>query len=174
MLHLHIQIPIQSMRISSNSMNSVFCFIETLKLVHYNGSIQEYIWKLRFQSVTVNYKFEIQFNSIQIDAISCLRSNSMSFLSIHSRYKSPKQRYLEKTPYEKWLFVRNINVFMLGVVGCEVVEPNYKPNLKTLIPMYMQVNYFVLLAYTCYYYWDKPFFPLVGSAASGEFDFLID
>lgn len=58
---------------------------------------------------------------------------------------------------------------MLSVVGCEVVEPNYKPNLKTLIPMYMQANYFILLAYTCYYYWDKPFFALIGSAASGIF-----
>lgn len=57
-----------------------------------------------------------------------------------------------ETPIAKWESVRRFNSFLLKYVGCEIFEDGYKIHFETWIPMYIALNYFLLLLYTLYYY----------------------
>lgn len=67
-----------------------------------------------------------------------------------------KEEYLAKSPLEKWLFVREINLFSMNMIGVGFMDVNYKLQWKTWIPIYLLVNYYSLMFYTCYYYWNEP------------------
>lgn len=71
--------------------------------------------------------------------------------------KEFKAEYLAKSPLEKWLFIRKINIFLLQFIGAQFMEANYKLHFKTLIPLYLMLNYLSLLIYTLFYYRHTPF-----------------
>lgn len=85
----------------------------------------------------------------------------------HFRFSNLKKEYLGKSPHEKWFFVRKINSLMLIVFGCEFMEANYKPSIRSLTPVYLIANYFGLLVYTLYYYRNDPFRALEPTPAAG-------
>lgn len=42
------------------------------------------------------------------------------------KYKTLKSEYLNRSPNGKWLFVRNIGIFILKLIGVPVVDPNFE------------------------------------------------
>lgn len=78
-----------------------------------------------------------------------------------------KQKYLAKSPLTKWIYVRQLNVFLMKLVGVEFMESNYEFNWKTWIPMYLGVNFFGLMVYTGYYYSNQPFRALQPTVITG-------
>lgn len=85
------------------------------------------------------------------------------------RFSKQKKEYLAKSPHDKWFFVRNINTFMLTLFGCEFMEANYKFSIRSMTVVYLMVNYFGLLIYTLYYYWNDPYRALESTPASGVY-----
>lgn len=84
-----------------------------------------------------------------------------------SKFEHLKEEYLGRSPLEKWLYVRQLNIFLLKLVGVQFMEANYKFHWKTWIPMYLGLNYFTLSIYTGYYYWGEPFKALQSTTMSG-------
>lgn len=82
-------------------------------------------------------------------------------------FNGSKEKYLSENPLEKWLYVRRFNVFLMKLIGVEFMEPDYKFNWKTLIPMYLGLNFFCLMLYTCYYFRDEPYKALQPTAVTG-------
>lgn len=90
-----------------------------------------------------------------------IENNTMSainnFKKLFFNNKEFKAEYLAKSPLDKWLFIRKINIFLLQLVGAQLMEADYKLNFKTLIPLYLMLNYLSLLTYTLFYYRHTPF-----------------
>lgn len=78
-----------------------------------------------------------------------------------------KQKYLNKSPLDKWLLIRHFNIFLLKSLGVQFMETNYKLHFKSWIPMYLGANYFSLLLYTLYYYRKSPYKVLQGTPMCG-------
>lgn len=74
---------------------------------------------------------------------------------------------MEKTPYEKWNFVRQFNVKVIKLIGVAVVEHDFKVTLRTLIPIYIELNFLCLLTYTLIHYRNEPFKALVATPPIG-------
>lgn len=89
------------------------------------------------------------------------------FFSILFRLKRFKQTYMEKNPYEKCYFVRDIHAYLVNLVGLHVVDVNYKMSIKSFISIYVEVNYLSLLVYTVIYYRNEPFKALIATPAAG-------
>lgn len=89
------------------------------------------------------------------------------FLNLFCRLFNLKDEYLAKSPYKKWLFVRNGLAFVLSTCGCNALDPHYKTSFRALINVYVFLNYFGLLIYTLYYYRDDPFRALQATAPIG-------
>lgn len=68
------------------------------------------------------------------------------------RYKNLKEDYLAKSPRGKWWVIRQSHCFMTKVIGCQVMQADFKLNINTLVPLYVQVNFYLLVLYTWYYY----------------------
>lgn len=83
------------------------------------------------------------------------------------RLKKAKQKYMTLNPYEKWYFLRKIHTHMVKLVGCEVMEEDFKINVNTLIPIYVEVNYLTLLTYTLIYYRNDLFHALIATPSVG-------
>lgn len=66
--------------------------------------------------------------------------------------KERKRRFSKKSPYQKFIFVRDCNNMLLSVVGCNFMHPKYRKSVLTLIPATLIVDYFALMFYTIYYY----------------------
>lgn len=71
------------------------------------------------------------------------------------------------SPYEKWYFLRKIHTHMVKLVGCEVMESDFKISLNTMIPIYVEVNYVTLLTYTLAYYRHNLFHALMATPSAG-------
>lgn len=82
-------------------------------------------------------------------------------------FKTIKQNYMRKSPYEKWYFIRNIHATLVKLVGVDVMNDNFKVNIRTLIPIYVEVNYLCLLTYTLIYYRNEPFKALIATPSMG-------
>lgn len=87
--------------------------------------------------------------------------------SIQFRLKTIKQTYMEKNPYDKCQFVYNFHANLVNLVGLHVVDRDYKMNARTLIPIYVEVNYLSLLIYTLIHYRNEPFMALIATPAAG-------
>lgn len=74
---------------------------------------------------------------------------------------------MEKSPYDKCRFVYDIHASLVNLVGLHVVDKNYKMNVRTLIPIYVEVNYLSLLIYTLIHYKNEPFKALIATPAAG-------
>lgn len=70
-------------------------------------------------------------------------------------------------PYEKWYFLRKIHTHMVKLVGCEVMESDFKISINTMIPIYVEVNYVTLLIYTLAYYRHDLFHALIATPSAG-------
>lgn len=70
-------------------------------------------------------------------------------------------------PYEKWYFLRDIHAHMVKLVGCETMESDYRISIRTLIPIYVEVNYVTLLTYTLIYYRHDLFHALIATPSAG-------
>lgn len=78
-----------------------------------------------------------------------------------------KQTFLLKNPREKWLYVRNVNIFFMKFTGIDFMTTNFKLNILSYIPFYIFINYTSLLIYTLYYYRHKPLRALQATPAAG-------
>lgn len=82
-------------------------------------------------------------------------------------FESLKKKFLAKDPLEKWNYVRNINSFLLKVIGCDFLNGNYTYTLNTLLPVFLFVDYFCLMLYTLYYYRNEPLKALESTPMAG-------
>lgn len=67
-----------------------------------------------------------------------------------------KQKFMLKTPREKWELVRDINASSLQFVGCEMMLKDYKLSWRSVIPGYLGLNYVISMLYALYYYRSNP------------------
>lgn len=74
---------------------------------------------------------------------------------------------MRKSPYEKWNFVYRFHISMVKLIGVAVVEDDYKVNVKTFIPIYVEVNFLCLLTYTLIHYRNEPFNALIATPSIG-------
>lgn len=74
---------------------------------------------------------------------------------------------MEKNPYDKCQFVLDIHTTLVNIVGLHVVDKAYKMNVRTLIPIYVEVNYLSLLIYTLIHYRNEPFKALIATPSAG-------
>lgn len=81
--------------------------------------------------------------------------------------KINKKNYMKKTPYEKWYFVRHIHMMLVKLIGVDVMNDNYEVNIKTLIPILVEVNFLCLLTYTLIHYRNEPFKALIATPPIG-------
>lgn len=88
---------------------------------------------------------------------------------IFYRLKSIKLTYSSKSPLEKWYSVRQLNYYLLKVVGVHFMDPNYKVDITTLVPIYIAFNYYALMIYTCCYYRHNLYRALISTPALGTF-----
>lgn len=79
-----------------------------------------------------------------------------------------KQKILKKSPLEKYLMVRRLNMFLLRLIGVDIMDEGYKFRFETWIPMYLVLNYFSLMFYTLYYYRNEPFRAIQSTPTSGQ------
>lgn len=88
---------------------------------------------------------------------------------IYNKLKNIKHNFSSQSPLEKWKFFRQIHFILLRLIGLEFMDENYKMNIKTLIPIYLEVKYYVLLIYTLYHYRNEPFKALISTLFVGIF-----
>lgn len=102
---------------------------------------------------SISYQFSFVFESHAI-----LKSSKMIEIirNITRKYKWLKVNYLRKTPREKWIFLRNIGVFLTRITGVAVLDPNYKIRWYSYIPITLFVDLFASLIYTLWYFADDP------------------
>lgn len=86
---------------------------------------------------------------------------------ILDKFERSKIEYLAKSPLDKWRFIHQINLYLLNMVGAGFMDVNYKIQWKTWIPMYLGLNYFSLMFYTCYYYYHEPVKALQSTVITG-------
>lgn len=75
---------------------------------------------------------------------------------ILGKYTKFKENFLLKSPYEKWLLIRNSSTFLLQFIGCNVMDPNFKRNIVTVVPALLALGYAISMFYTLFYYRDQP------------------
>lgn len=78
-----------------------------------------------------------------------------------------KSVYLAKSPIEKWQYVHKINTFLLKMFGVEYTNAKYKPNFTSMLPISIQLDYWILLCYTVFYYRNEPVIALVPTPSVG-------
>lgn len=88
---------------------------------------------------------------------------------INFRFTKVKRNYLAKNPLEKCDLIYRIHAFLFKFLGVHIVVANFKPNINTLIPIYLVVNYFTLLIYTWYHYRNEFFNILITTPFFGVF-----
>lgn len=72
-----------------------------------------------------------------------------------------------KNPRGKWLAYRRINIIIMKIIGSHFMEPGFKLQLISWIPLGLVLNYSILLIYTLYYYRNEPFKALQATPAAG-------
>lgn len=70
-------------------------------------------------------------------------------------YKSIKNEYLSRSPRGKWLFVRNIGIFALKLMGNPILDPNYRVYWYSFAGILVVSNIFLSHLYTWWYYSDS-------------------
>lgn len=88
--------------------------------------------------------------------------------AIFNIFSSFKQKFSNKSPHEKFLLVKSVNAFLLQFIGVDVMQDDFKIRFETWIPAYLCVNYFSLMFYSIYYYWDDPFRAIQSTPNSGQ------
>lgn len=71
------------------------------------------------------------------------------------------------SPMEKWQCIHKINQFLLKMFGVDYTNAMYKSNFNTLLPLFIQFDYWILLCYTLFYYRNEPLVALVPTPSVG-------
>lgn len=82
-------------------------------------------------------------------------------------YKSMKTDYLNRSPKGKWLFVRNVGIFVLTLTGVPFLDPNFKIWWYSYAAGVAAADIALSCCYTVWYYADTPikailFTPILG------------
>lgn len=80
-----------------------------------------------------------------------------------------KKAYSAMNPLEKWEFFRQIHCKLLQVVGVHFMDDKYKIHINTIFPIYLQLNYYILMVYTLFFYRNDLFHALISTTALGFF-----
>lgn len=72
------------------------------------------------------------------------------------KYKSVKQTYLNKSPRQKWLLIRDVGLIFLNVTGVPILDPKFRPNWFSYFPGILSCDYIFLMIYTVFYYSHDP------------------
>lgn len=89
--------------------------------------------------------------------------------NIKFRLKNMKRNLLAMNPHEKWKLFRRIHLIILKKIGTGFMDESYKVNVKTIIPIFLEVSHYILLIYTLYHYRNKPFNALISTTYLGIF-----
>ena len=66
--------------------------------------------------------------------------------------KNLKTEFLAKTPHQKWITVRQFNMFLLKLTGTHIMLPDWEKSMRLLIPAWLETNMSMLMIYTMFYY----------------------
>lgn len=83
------------------------------------------------------------------------------------RFAKRKQEYLQKSPLEKWRYVRQFHSWLGSLVGCAFMDSDYKVTFKTLCPSVLLADYLILLVYTVNLYRNNLVRALMATPAVG-------
>lgn len=75
---------------------------------------------------------------------------------ITEKYNKVKKDYLTRSPYGKWLFVRNFGNFFLNVGGCDILDPDFKVSWYSYCHFVLFIDVICGVCYTVWYYTDTP------------------
>lgn len=97
---------------------------------------------------------------VSFSAVQCCSSwspnNCYNHWKMSNLFKKLKSDYLARSPREKWLFVRNMGLFVQKLLGLAIYEPSYKVSWRTYFTGFLLIQYFSSFAYTLWYYADNP------------------
>lgn len=71
-------------------------------------------------------------------------------------YNSLKSEYLKRSPKKKWIFVRNVGIFVLTLTGVPFLDPNFKVWWYSYAGGFIGIDVFLSFLYTVWYYADTP------------------
>lgn len=79
-------------------------------------------------------------------------SRRIVLMNVQKYFQSVKKSFSNRTPREKWCFVRDIAIFMLLFTGVPFFDRNFKLSWLCFIPAIVTVDYVLCFGYTVWYY----------------------
>lgn len=74
---------------------------------------------------------------------------------IQVKYKTFKLEYLNRSPREKWLLIRDIGTFFLKWCGAQILDPNFKVWWYSYAPTIVTIDIFISFFYTFWYFMES-------------------
>lgn len=76
----------------------------------------------------------------------------LTMFTFYFRIKKFKADFLAKSPYQKWITIRKLNIFLLKVTGTHLMSPDWQKGKRLWIPVWLEANLLTLMIYTIFYY----------------------
>lgn len=92
--------------------------------------------------------------SLAVKLCHCLRSIMWKYFP--SKYESIKTEYLFRTPKGKWLFVLNMGMFFLKMIGIPILDLEFEVWWYSYISGIAFVDSMISFFFTIWYYADTP------------------
>lgn len=73
------------------------------------------------------------------------------------KFRKLKKEVSEKSPHEKYIFVRNFITFYYNWIGCPITDPSYKPSWKAWLYFVSFLDITLVELCTQYHYRDDMF-----------------
>lgn len=82
------------------------------------------------------------------------RTNKMSpFDFLVEKYQAIKADYVNRSPKEKWMFVRGIGQFILRINGVPFMDPQFQVRWVSYVPAVALTDILISFFYTMWYYY---------------------
>lgn len=81
--------------------------------------------------------------------------------------KSIKDEYLNRTSRGKWMFIKNIGIFVLNLIGVRTLEPHLNVYWYTYSSAATGILFFISMFYTFWYFRHEPLRSFQNTAVLG-------
>lgn len=71
------------------------------------------------------------------------------------KYNGIKRNFLNRSPKEKWLFVRSVAISILKLTGADALSPDFEIWWYSYFPGFSSAVAFISFGYTVWYYSDN-------------------
>lgn len=134
----------------------IFAWWELRSLIAFENYVYCY-WFLWIINRNRSKRFsEIGWLSSRLDPEQLKRTRPKMLRIFIDKYKTLKSEYLNRSPNGKWLFVRNIGIFILKLIGVPVFDPNFEVSALSYCSGLICVGISLSAIYTLWYFMKTP------------------